>query len=74
MALNLLVGGGRGGGGVRSTRVINQNVCERFFNSRVAGQHLLVLGTVVEPAFGVQRLIIHGIPVYGGNTLLLVPA
>ena len=53
MALNPLVGGG-GGGGVRSTQVINQNVCGRFFNSRVTGQHLLVFGTVVEPAFGVQ--------------------
>ena len=56
-------GGGRGGG-VRSTQVIIQNVCGRFFNSRVARQHLLVLETVVEPAFGVQRWITHGIPVY----------
>ena len=45
MALNLLV---VGGGGVRSTEVINQNVCGRFFNSRVTGQHLLVLETVVK--------------------------
>ena len=52
MALNPLMG--EGDGGVRSTQVINQNVCGRFFNSRVAGQHLLVLGIVVEPAFGVQ--------------------
>ncbi len=47
-------GGDGGGGGVRSTQVIIQNVCGRFFNSWVAGQHLLVLETVVEPAFGVQ--------------------
>ncbi len=43
-----------GGGGVRSTEVVNQNVCGRFFNSRITGQHLLVLEAVVEPAFGVQ--------------------
>ncbi len=51
MALNpLVVGGGR----VRSIEVANQNVCGRFFNSRITGQHLLVLEAVVEPAFGVQ--------------------
>ncbi len=50
--------------GVRSTGVINQYVCGRFFNSRVAGQYLVVLVTVVEPAFGVQRWITHGTPVY----------
>ena len=50
MALNPLVGEG----GVRSTQVIIQNVCGRFFNSRVAGEHLLIFETVVEPAFGVQ--------------------
>ncbi len=43
-----------GGGGVRSTEVVYQNVCGRFFNSRITGQHLLVLEAVVEPAFGVQ--------------------
>ncbi len=43
-----------GGGRVRSTEVANQNVCGRFFNSRITGQHLLVLEAVVEPAFGVQ--------------------
>ncbi len=64
MALNPLVGGGRRRDGVHSTEVINQNVCGRFFNSRVAGQHLLVLETIVEPAFGVQRWITHGTPVY----------
>ena len=60
----LVVGGGGGGVGVRSTGVINQYVCGRFFNSRVAGQYLVVLVTVVEPAFGVQRWITHGTPVY----------